>query len=87
MMSIQPKKKTLAQLRAEKEQHEQDLVDGMRLAMDVTEGYARFQKSQYTSLEVPRYDGLNTFLVQANRAYEHIVQRPVRCPSRHGPLS
>jgi len=51
----------VAQLRAEKEKRKQDIIDGMRLAMDVAGAYSRLQDSQYISTEV-RYETLNTML-------------------------
>jgi len=61
MSSSQAKKRTVAQLRAEKEKRKQDIIDGMRLAMDVAGAYSRLQDSQYISTEV-RYETLNTML-------------------------
>lgn len=60
------KKKTVAQFRAEKEQHTQDLKLGALLASEVDMTLDRYETEAYSQEE--RYDAMNALLVKANRA-------------------
>jgi len=66
MSGPQRKKKTVAQLRAEKEQRERDFDEGKRLAYDVSRALKdlHLRPATYES----RHDHMNALLVQANRA-------------------
>lgn len=74
-MSIQPKKKrTVAQLRADKEQRERDFDEGWQLVQDVR-GEERALQSTYGDVEA-RQDRLHALLPQADRSYELLQHHP-----------
>ena len=67
-------KKTLAQLRAEKEQREHGVQVGMQLAIDVA--VACFDLESNGSARHEFYDRLNALLTQSTRACELLVHHP-----------
>lgn len=69
-MSSQPKKKTLAQMRAEKEHLQENLMNGCKLAEDMVEAFLRWRSKGCAARE----EKMNEFLDQANRAVQ-LLQR------------
>jgi tetratricopeptide (TPR) repeat protein len=65
-MSSQPKKKTVAQLRAERKQRKQDLDLGNQTALNVILGYRRLKSMCETRVDC--HDELIALAVQADRA-------------------
>lgn len=80
MSSQTQRKKTLAQLRAEKEQRERDLELGWQLASEVTNAnYERINSWGGDSVGDPAYyEELKTLLAKANRACELLRHDPDR---------
>jgi hypothetical protein len=68
------KKKTLAQLRADKEQRNNDLQLGVQLSVDVANALNCYE-AEGSSIE-ERYDAMNALLVEANRACELLQYSP-----------
>ena len=73
-MSSHQAKKTVAQLRAEKEQRERDFDEGSRLVCDLREAICHIAAHPTTYDD--RYSQMNALLVQANRAYELLQFHP-----------
>lgn len=78
IMSSQPKKKTLVQLRADKEKQQEDYRRGCQLVQEVADAnYGRINShGKYTSTEVYFQGVVNAVLVKANRAHELLEQSP-----------
>jgi len=70
-MSSQPKRKTIAQLRAEKEQRDKDFIYGVDLATEMLAARSRIKEGLVEDAEV-HYEEVKALLVQANRALDHL---------------
>lgn len=73
-MSNQPKKKTVAQLRAEKEKRKQDVIDGLQLFDTAVAAFRDLVPHGSSAPSSFEYDERNAILLQANRACE-----PLHC--------
>lgn len=70
VLSGQTKKKTVAQLRAEKKRLQDELAEGTQLAKDLGEAtFLRFQSGTQSACP-EQYAMLDAAMAQANRAYE-----------------
>jgi hypothetical protein len=70
-MSSQPKKKTIAQLRAENEQRDNDFMYGVDLATEVLKAQCRVKEGPDEDAEV-QYEERKAILVQADRALDQL---------------
>lgn len=75
-MSSRTKKVTLAQLRADKEERERGLMEGIQLVENVSAAYNRMQSLMCSISTELRYGRLNELLIQAKRACELLQNHP-----------